>query len=217
MGEKRYTRKDIDVTYSLKRCIHAAECVRGLPAVFDTDKRPWIQPDQATADEIAAVVARCPSGALHYERKASEQQEPTPARNTVELRVNGPLYLRGDLEVIMPDGAVLTRDVRLALCRCGASENKPFCDNTHREIGFKASDPVGEDGASGESPATGTLTVKPSLNGPLLLRGNFEIRTASGELVSRATRGALCRCGGSGNKPFCDGTHRKIGFKSESE
>ena len=66
---RRYTSADIDVTYDVKRCIHAAECVRGLPAVFDTKKRPWVQPDKANADTVAEVILRCPSGALHYERK----------------------------------------------------------------------------------------------------------------------------------------------------
>ena len=50
---KRYTSDAIDVTFDTQRCIHAAECVRGLPAVFDTSQRPWIQPANAGADANA--------------------------------------------------------------------------------------------------------------------------------------------------------------------
>lgn len=218
MAEKRYTGEAIDVTYSLKRCIHAAECVRGLPVVFDTENRPWIQPDQALADEIVAVVLRCPSGALHFERKDGGPPETAPAHNTVELQANGPLYVRGTLELLLPDGTPFALGTRFALCRCGASANKPFCDNAHRRIGFVAPDPTTKGaGNQTQMPATGGLTITPSLNGPLRLRGEFEIRTGSGTVLLRGSRVALCRCGGSANKPFCDGTHGRIGFTSEAE
>jgi len=58
----------------------------------------------------------------------------------VDVRENGPNFLRGDLTVSAPGGTV--RDTRVALCRCGASSNKPYCDGTHRQIGFQA--PGGE-------------------------------------------------------------------------
>jgi uncharacterized Fe-S cluster protein YjdI len=64
---KAYEGKDITVSFDPEVCQHAANCVRGLPTVFDTKKRPWIQPDGAPADEVAAQVGRCPSGALQYE------------------------------------------------------------------------------------------------------------------------------------------------------
>lgn len=66
-SEKReYKGQSITVTFEARRCRHAAECVRGLPEVFDTARRPWIQPDGAPADRLAEVVRRCPSGALQY-------------------------------------------------------------------------------------------------------------------------------------------------------
>lgn len=65
--KKAYEGKSITVTFEARRCQHAAECVRGLPEVFDLDKRPWIQPDGAEAERLAEVVRRCPSGALQYE------------------------------------------------------------------------------------------------------------------------------------------------------
>lgn len=134
---KPYTSPDITVTYDVKRCIHVAECVRRLPQVFDTEKRPWIQPNNATADEIAATVERCPSGALQYTRHDGGAAEPIPEETTIQVRPNGPLFVRGNVKITDVNGTLLSESIRTALCRCGQSENKPFCDNTHRKIGFK--------------------------------------------------------------------------------
>ncbi|MCA9980904.1 MAG: (4Fe-4S)-binding protein, partial [Anaerolineales bacterium] len=99
MSRKTYTSSDVDVSFDAGRCIHAAECVKRLPAVFDTKKRPWIQPDQANADEITAVVERCPSGALQYQRHdKAEPEQPDPV-NTITLQPDGPLYVRRDLSL----------------------------------------------------------------------------------------------------------------------
>lgn len=134
---KAYTSPDITVTYDAKRCIHFAECVRRLPQVFDTDKRPWIQPENATADAIAETVQRCPTGALQYARHDGVGDEPRPDETTIQVRPNGPLFVRGNIKVTDLNGDVLFESVRAAFCRCGQSENKPFCDNTHRKVGFK--------------------------------------------------------------------------------
>lgn len=66
---KAYETDEIEVRFYAERCEHAAECVKGLPAVFNVDNRPWIQPERASADEVAEVIERCPSGALQYSRK----------------------------------------------------------------------------------------------------------------------------------------------------
>ena len=135
-----YTGGDIDVTWDQARCIHAAECVRGLPAVFDTERRPWVAPDEAAAAAVADVVVRCPTGALHFERHDGGPAETVPDTNTVTLATDGPLYLHGDLELKNADGDTRLRDTRVALCRCGASANKPFCDGTHASVGFESGD-----------------------------------------------------------------------------
>jgi uncharacterized Fe-S cluster protein YjdI len=120
---KRYDGEHIEVTYDAARCLHAAECVRGVPAVFDTAKRPWIAPDAADAEAIAAVIRRCPTGALHYTLRAGEPEQPSvPTR--VRLPEGGPLLLEGDLEL---DGK---RETRAAICRCGRSSNEPYCDHS---------------------------------------------------------------------------------------
>jgi hypothetical protein len=112
--------------------------VRGLPAVFDPDRRPWIDPNAASAEEIVAVVQRCPTGALHFTRKDGGAAESEPEENTIMLVPDGPLYLRGNIEIQHPDGMVLLHDTRVALCRCGASKAKPFCDGSHTQISFQA-------------------------------------------------------------------------------
>ena len=136
--EKEYTADAITVTFNPRLCIHAAECVRGLPAVFDRERRPWIQADAAPPDAIAAVVMRCPTGALHFVRHDGGASEPVPTGTTVAPRRNGPLFVRGQVEIRNAAGEVVRQDTRVALCRCGQSSNKPFCDGTHREVGFEA-------------------------------------------------------------------------------
>lgn len=212
MGTKlrRYTSDDIDVTYDVVRCIHVAECVRGLPTVFDRNKRPWVQPAQADADTVAEVVLRCPTGALHFEPKDGGDEEPIPLQNSVVPAPNGPLYIRGNFTVRLPNGNVLT-DTRVALCRCGASEQKPFCDNSHLAIRFQDLGHVSPNHEPARPEHT-LLTIQPTRNGPLWLQGDVEIVGAGGEQIFRGTEATLCRCGGSSNKPFCDGTHLEIGF-----
>jgi CDGSH-type Zn-finger protein/uncharacterized Fe-S cluster protein YjdI len=210
---KRYVSDAIDVTFDTKRCIHAAECVRRLPAVFATRQRPWIQPEKASAGEIAAVVQRCPTGALHYERKDGEADEQVPAQNIIQVRADGPLYVRGNVRIVTPEGAIVVEDVRMALCRCGHTQHKPYCDNTHLLLGFH------DDGrveANDVIPASqgGELVVKLRANGPLKLEGEFALVSSDLSTIYVGTETALCRCGGSHTKPFCDGTHRTNGFQA---
>jgi uncharacterized Fe-S cluster protein YjdI len=132
-----YVTEAITVTYDPNRCVHAADCVRTLPLVFDTSRRRWIEPQHAPAAEVAAVVRRCPTGALQYTIPSGESEvgdEPCSMRVTR----NGPLYVRGDVTVSTEDGTVVAAGTRLALCRCGASQRKPFCDGSHRASGFVA-------------------------------------------------------------------------------
>jgi CDGSH-type Zn-finger protein/uncharacterized Fe-S cluster protein YjdI len=212
----QYAGEEIEVSYDVNRCIHARECVRGLPDVFDPDKHPWIEPDNADIDELTDVIMECPTGALHFDRADGGPDEPVPEENTVTVAPDGPLYLRGGIEITTLDDDVLLRDTRVALCRCGLSENKPLCDNSHAEGDFEA------DGADADQPSEtkderggGTLTVTPTPDGPVLLQGDFELRRADDRSTFRDTDIALCRCGGSQNKPFCDGTHTELSFSSE--
>ena len=144
--EKVYANDRIEVIWEPAFCIHVAECLRGLPDVFDAQRRPWIIVDNASPDEIADVVQRCPTGALHFRRLDGGQQEPAPQETSVELRPNGPLFVRGRIRIQSAGGRLIREDTRIALCRCGGSENKPFCDGTHRRIGFRSGPDWGRPG-----------------------------------------------------------------------
>jgi CDGSH-type Zn-finger protein/uncharacterized Fe-S cluster protein YjdI len=136
-GPRRvYANDAIEVHWEPKLCIHARTCVRRLGQVFDPERRPWVDVDGADPDEIAATVLTCPSGALHFRRLDGGAQEEPPQEMTVEPIRNGPLFVRGRIRIVDADGAVIREDTRVALCRCGQSANKPFCDGSHRRVGF---------------------------------------------------------------------------------
>jgi CDGSH-type Zn-finger protein/uncharacterized Fe-S cluster protein YjdI len=210
--DRRYNGQADDITNKLQRCIHAEECVHRLGEVFDSKRRPWISPDGTTSDRVAEVVTLCPSGALHYDSKDGTAPEATPETNTVTLWHNGPLQFAGDLRI---EGATVDvqEETRATLCRCGASKNKPFCDNSHKQIDF---DGTAADGASFAAISEGgplKLSVMP--NGPLNVEGAFTLSDEEGTTLFSGRKAALCRCGGSSRKPFCDGSHLRNGFTGE--
>lgn len=207
-----YEGQQIDVTYDAGRCIHAGECVARLRQVFDTQKKPWIQPDNGLVDGIAATIHHCPSGALHYTRKEGGEAEPIPDHNTIQLEADGPLYVKGDITIINGDEQLILNDTRVALCRCGVSENKPFCDDSHFRIKFEASGSVLEPQTEITAMGGGKLEVKVGTNKSLQFTGNFTVLNSEGEAVFQGDKQWLCRCGHSSNKPFCDGTHKTINF-----
>ncbi len=209
-----YAGDNITVRYESKRCIHAAKCVHGLPAVFNTKERRWVQPENASADEVAAVVMNCPSGALHFERNDGGADEIIPHQNVIRARANGPHYVRGDIQVLTAKGEAPLQETRAAFCRCGASKNKPFCDNSHAQIAFQDAATWTHDIAARSGECTPqSLNITPLLNASLKVEGEMEIYNAGGALSFRGNEAYLCRCGASQNKPFCDGSHARIDFK----
>jgi uncharacterized Fe-S cluster protein YjdI/CDGSH-type Zn-finger protein len=130
-----YEGEGIEVYWEPRLCIHTRNCVRNLGAVFDPERRPWVDPDAADADSVAAAVMTCPTGALHFRRIDGGPQE-EGGELTVTPTRKGPLFLRGKVRIQDADGRVIREDTRVALCRCGASANKPFCDGSHNRIGF---------------------------------------------------------------------------------
>jgi CDGSH-type Zn-finger protein/uncharacterized Fe-S cluster protein YjdI len=209
-GVEEIEGKDLTLIYEGKRCIHSRFCVTGAPRVFLANvKGPWIHPDAMPVDALVEVAHACPSGAIRYRRKDGHVDETAPPVNLLSTREAGPYAIHAD---ILLDGKPL--GYRATLCRCGASKNKPFCDQSHKEIGFAA---------TGEPPSgktdmleqrDGTLAIDPERDGPLRVRGNLEIISGTGRVVARVQSARLCRCGGSNNKPFCDGSHARVGFRS---
>jgi CDGSH-type Zn-finger protein/uncharacterized Fe-S cluster protein YjdI len=204
---------DVDATWDKRLCIHVSECTRAKGEIFASGRSPWGDPDRAEADVVVEVVARCPTGALTATRKDGGDAETAAEENTVLVSNNGPLYVRGELHIDGAPDDMAGVALRAALCRCGQSANKPFCDNAHEASGFRDHGAVGETGTGCEP--GGPLEIKASRNGPLLLTGNVTVISGHGRSAWRGTKVALCRCGQSGNKPFCDGTHSKVGFRSE--
>jgi uncharacterized Fe-S cluster protein YjdI/CDGSH-type Zn-finger protein len=134
---RTYRGSKIEVSFDLDQCIHIGECLRRLPETFELHRRPWILPDAASPDDVAATVERCPSGALQYRRLDGGPEERAPDQATVTPVRNGPLLVRGRIEVRRGDGTMELMS-RATLCRCGSSANKPFCDNSHLRTPFRA-------------------------------------------------------------------------------
>ncbi|MCR9193364.1 MAG: CDGSH iron-sulfur domain-containing protein [Hyphomonas sp.] len=203
------------VTWDRRLCIHVGECGRAKGDLFETGRDPWCDPNLSNQDRVAEIVARCPTGALAVkDASGTLQTEPVPARNEIHVSNDGPLYVSGDLTVDGASSDMHSVERRAALCRCGASKNKPFCDNSHREINFQDAGAVGDTGLP-EIESNGPLTIKRIPNGPLEVSGNFTLRAGSGRDAWSGRKAYLCRCGQSANKPFCDGAHKDAGFKAD--
>ena len=209
-GVEHIAGKSLTLVYEGKRCIHARFCVTGAPGVFLANvKGPWIQPDGIETARLIEIAHACPSGAIRYEQRDGEPNEAAPPVNLLTVREGGPYAVRGALAV-----GGNTSSFRATLCRCGASKNKPYCDGSHHDIGFAASGEPATGQAEMLEVRDGPLEVEPQPDGPLQVRGNLEIVSGTGRVVARLTQTRLCRCGGSANKPFCDGSHARIGFRS---
>ena len=133
MKVKEYTKDGLVVVWKPEVCIHSEKCFKGLPEVFNPSNKPWINMEGASLDQIRSQVGKCPSGALSIKESDESSEEAT----IVEVSVNGPLLLKGKTQVILENGVIHKRDNTTALCRCGASANKPFCDGSHKKIDFK--------------------------------------------------------------------------------
>jgi CDGSH-type Zn-finger protein len=133
---KTYLGKHIAIHDDRSICAHAGYCTEGLAAVFNSETKPWINPDNATVDEIAATIRRCPSGALSYSIGDVNGPEPG-AEAAIEVTRDGPYGVMGHCELVNVPLAADAPANRYTLCRCGASKNKPFCDGSHWDASFK--------------------------------------------------------------------------------
>jgi CDGSH-type Zn-finger protein/uncharacterized Fe-S cluster protein YjdI len=208
-----YENEEIAVEFDPVLCIHAAECVRGLPEVFDPKKRPWVDPDGASAEAVTRVIERCPSGALRYRRKDGGPAEEVPSDNRVTLVPDGPIYVHGQIILRDAEGELIARETRAALCRCGASANKPYCDGQHEKARFEDDGSLepAEAGPNGQS--GGALEISLAPNGPLLMKGSWKLDRLDRNQRLENPRGAFCRCGASARRPLCDGSHGRSGFQ----
>ncbi|MCC6584179.1 MAG: (4Fe-4S)-binding protein [Chitinophagales bacterium] len=133
---KEYSKDDVTVVWQPKKCIHSANCWRGLPKAFNPKEKPWITLDNVSSEEIMEQVMKCPSGALSIKSESENKSESVKTDTEIVIIKNGPLQIKGSLSIKHKDGKEETQK-EVYLCRCGQSENKPFCDGTHKKCGFK--------------------------------------------------------------------------------
>ncbi len=136
--KKEYSNGEVVVIWQPDKCIHSAKCFIGLPQVFDPKARPWVNAAGAGTEEIIRQVRICPSGALSYRMEASvtpvaEAPSAAAPATVIEILDRGPLLVSGSCILKRPDGTVEEINGSAALCRCGHSANKPFCDGSHRK------------------------------------------------------------------------------------
>lgn len=142
---KEYTNGEVTIVWKPNLCIHSTICWTGLPQVFKPDEKPWIKPDNASTQKIVGQVRKCPSGALSYYMnnnvEAAAPQKETSGQVTenpvIEVMKNGPLMVEGSFLLKDANGKEIYKTGSTALCRCGASASKPFCDGSHIRIGFR--------------------------------------------------------------------------------
>ncbi|HTY94926.1 MAG TPA: CDGSH iron-sulfur domain-containing protein [Steroidobacteraceae bacterium] len=208
--------REATIHFDAGRCIHSRSCVLSHPDVFVPNvEGAWIHPDAQPVEELMHLAKSCPSGAIRVMRNApstgaAADSDAPPVVNTVRVRENGPLAVEAQLRI----RGVAQASPRATLCRCGASQNKPFCDGSHAAAGFQATgEPVGVESAA-LSLRNGPLNVMPLPNGPLRVVGSLEVVSGTGRTCNRVGETFLCRCGASKNKPYCDGSHKGAGFQA---
>jgi len=133
---RSYSGKQINVHFNRLLCSHAGECGRHLLSVFDPNRRPWIQPDNGTPEQVKAVVAARPSGALSYSENDGPRRHIDPDDCGVTIEPHGPYHVHN---VALDNGewAEGASRKKFVLCRCGLSANKPFCDGTHYDAKWR--------------------------------------------------------------------------------
>ncbi|GHM99474.1 hypothetical protein WSM22_09640 [Cytophagales bacterium WSM2-2] len=134
---KKYTNGEVTIVWKPDLCIHSGLCFKGLGDVFHPRELPWVTPEKSTTEKIIDQVKKCPSGALSYYMNKDEGTEvKVEAETLVETTPNGPLLVYGNVIVKNNEGVITKKNNVTAFCRCGGSGNKPFCDGSHKRIGF---------------------------------------------------------------------------------
>ncbi len=174
--------------------------------------------DDSTESQVARSKENLTTSAKALDRWFAERQKHHGPPRLLEIPNEalvsnaGPINLTGNITLVKEDGSVMYAN-HLSLCRCGASQNKPICDERHLEAEFLNSGRIQEvsDAAHTERPSK--ITISTIKNGPITFKGRLRLHNNLGQECVKQ-RGSLCRCGQSANKPFCDGSHEKIGFRS---
>lgn len=135
--KKEYSNGELTVIWQPAKCIHAKECIKTLPEVYKPNEKPWITPENASTSALKSQIKKCPSGALTYTMKGDQETETKNALIEVTVSKNGPLLVMGKLRIKDATGNEKEQEGTTAFCRCGVSNNKPFCDGSHNSSGFE--------------------------------------------------------------------------------
>ncbi len=134
-----YTNHEVTIVWKPDTCIHSRICWTGLLEVFNPAKRPWVNMSGADTQRIIEQVQKCPSGALSHfmnvEKEKSADSDQT-VQGKIEIQPNGPIIIVSDCHITHSDGREEIKKGKVALCRCGSSSNKPYCDGSHRTTNF---------------------------------------------------------------------------------
>lgn len=133
---KEYHKDGFTIVWKPHLCIHAAECVKALPQVYNPKEKPWIKIENAEIEELKVQIDSCPSAALSYKGEPASSKEKETAFREIKVIQNGPLLVQGAINITHPDGTTESREKTTALCRCGHSDLKPYCDGAHNREGF---------------------------------------------------------------------------------
>lgn len=138
---KKYTNGEVTIVWKPETCIHSTLCWKGadgLKDVFNPAEKPWIKPEGASTERIVEQVKKCPSGALSFYYNNSEAEiEDVKVESIIEVAKNGPLLVYGNITIKHNSGTEEKRNKVTAFCRCGHSNNKPYCDGSHGKMGFE--------------------------------------------------------------------------------
>jgi len=195
---QEYPGREITVYFNRSICSGAANCVQGLPSVFKSgDGSHWIYPDNGTVEEIVDRVHACPSGALAYSL-GEEVIVGEATEEKITIVKDGPYNVEAVVLTDNPNSTNCSHS-KYALCRCGFSRNKPFCDYAHAENSWKEGDgaPATAEAAPAQAPGDGPVIAD---NKPAMVN------------LTKGEEKYFCTCGRSAGQPFCDGSHAGTTF-----
>ncbi|NLR89930.1 MULTISPECIES: (4Fe-4S)-binding protein [Flammeovirga] len=133
---RTYSNGDIEILWQPDLCIHSTKCFQALPNVFNPSNRPWVNMSNGETFDIIKTVKNCPSGALSL--KSDETDTSTTPSVEINVLKDGPVLVKGNIDITISGKTENLGDKQVALCRCGHSNNKPYCDGNHVKAGFKA-------------------------------------------------------------------------------
>lgn len=156
-NNREYKNEDITLFWIPKECVHAGTCFSELIEVFNPSRRPWVNMENGTTEQIVDIVNRCPTNALMFKWNDEEknkietseklvkgktpwetkEKKPVSGASKFVIMENGPAVISGKFRIIGPDGDELKSMEMASFCRCGNSKSMPFCDGTHRSTGFE--------------------------------------------------------------------------------